>query len=81
MKLIIYSPERTVFDGEVELVELPGTKGRFTVLKDHEALISTLQQGFIRYVSNGEESRLDIKSGYVEVKQNVIQACILGLKD
>ena len=49
MKLIIYSPEKTVFDGEVEMAEFPGGRGRFQVLKDHDAIISTLVAGEIRY--------------------------------
>ena len=76
MKLIIYSPERTVYDGEVSLVELPGAKGRFEVLRDHDALISTLVAGDIRYVTDGEEQRQAVRSGYVEVRDNVISVCI-----
>ena len=76
MELIIYSPEKKVFDGEVDMVELPGGKGRFQVLKDHDSLISTLVAGDIRYRVNGEEIRQPILSGYVEVHNNVISACV-----
>ncbi len=76
MKLLIVSPEQTLFEGEVELVELPGTKGRFTVLRDHDAIITTLQNGEIRYVTGGEERRQPVAGGYAEVKSNVIAACI-----
>jgi F-type H+-transporting ATPase subunit epsilon len=77
MKLLIVSPERTLFEGDVQLVELPGTKGRFTVLKDHDALITTLQPGEIRYVvQGGTEARQPVAGGYAEVKQNVISACV-----
>jgi F-type H+-transporting ATPase subunit epsilon len=76
MKLLIVSPEQTLFEGEVELVELPGTKGRFTVLRDHDAIITTLQSGEIRYVVSGEERRQPVAGGYAEVKSNVVSACI-----
>ena len=76
MKLIIYSPEKTVFDGEVEMVELPGGKGRFQVLKNHDSLISTLVAGIIRYRINDEEFQQAIQSGYVEVHNNQIFACV-----
>lgn len=76
MKLIIYSPERTVFDGEVSLVEVPGTKGRFEILENHDAIITNLQPGVIRYVANGEETRQPVTSGYVEVHNNLISACV-----
>ena len=76
MKLTIYSPEKTVFDGEVSLVEVPGTKGRFEILPNHDAIISTLQPGVIRYISEGKETRQPVRSGYVEVHNNMISACV-----
>ncbi|MBR0038237.1 MAG: F0F1 ATP synthase subunit epsilon [Bacteroidales bacterium] len=76
MKLTIYSPEKTIFDGEVSLVEVPGTKGRFEILKDHDAIITTLQPGVIRYISDGQETRQPVTSGYVEVHKNQISACV-----
>lgn len=76
MKLTIYSPEHTVYEGEVELTELPGIKGRFVVLENHDALITTLTQGHIRYVENGKEMFIEITKGYAEVKNNVITACV-----
>ncbi len=77
MKLTIYSPEKTVFDGEVELCEVPGTKGRFTILRDHDSIITTLQPGNIRYVVGGATIMQPVKSGYVEVHHNVISACVM----
>jgi len=76
MKLIIYSPEKTVFDGEVSLVEVPGTKGRFEILQNHDAIITTLQPGDIRYVTADGEVRQPVVSGYVEVHNNLISACV-----
>lgn len=76
MKLIIYSPEKTLFDGEVSLVEVPGSKGRFEILQNHDAIITTLQPGVIRYIADGEEVRQEVRSGYVEVHNNVISACV-----
>lgn len=76
MKLIIYSPEKTIFDGEVSLVEVPGTKGRFEILKNHDAIITTLQPGEIRYVTSEGEVRQPVTSGYVEVHNNLISACV-----
>lgn len=76
MKLTVYSPEYAVYEGEVELVELPGAKGRFVVLENHDALISTLVKGLIRYVEGGTEKVIEIDKGYAEVKNNVVTACV-----
>ena len=76
MRLIIFSPEKTVFEGEVSLCEVPGKKGRFTILQDHDSIITTLQEGNIRYVVDGQEILQSVTSGYVEVHKNVISACV-----
>jgi len=76
MKLEIISPEKRIFTGEVESVSLPGTAGRFTVLSHHAALISSLKAGEITYTVGGNETKLNIDSGFVEVNNNVVSVCI-----
>ncbi len=75
MKLTIYSPEKTLFDGDVTLCEVPGGRGRFTVLSGHDSIVSTLTAGEIRYATADGEQRLGIRGGYVEVKNDVISVC------
>lgn len=75
LHLTIVCPEQTLFEGEVEQVNLPGTLGGFTVLADHAPLISSLRKGSIRYVIGADEQMLEIKSGFVEVKENKVLIC------
>ena len=49
LTLKIISPEREVLSEKVDLVELPGSQGRFEVLRDHAPLVSSLDEGVIRY--------------------------------
>ena len=74
--LHIISPEGTLVDAAVSAVTLPGSVGPFEVLKDHAALISSLEQGEIAYVSEGTEHRVPIVSGFVEVHDNQVDACV-----
>lgn len=76
MKLDIVSPEGQLFSGEIEVATFPGDKGSFTVLYNHAPIISTLGIGCIRWVQNGVEESLAIKSGFVEVENNAIVACV-----
>lgn len=75
MKLTIYSPEKTLFDGDVTLCEVPGGKGRFTVLSGHDSIVSTLTEGNIRYATDQGEEGLHIRGGYVEVRDDIISVC------
>ena len=76
MNLIIISPEKTIYNGEVSAVSVPGKNGRFTVLHNHAAIISTLVKGDISYKTDEGESTLAINSGLVEVNRNDITICI-----
>ena len=73
--LIIYSPERTILEKMVCKVSLPGTMGRFMVLKDHAPLISSLEEGRITFMSGGLEENVDIRSGFVEIAFNRVTVC------
>ena len=76
IQLHILSPEGTLVQTEVSLVTLPGMLSPFTVLPGHAALLSALVAGDIRYVEGGKEERLAIKEGFVEVRDNVVSACV-----
>ena len=73
--LIIYSPERTILEKMVSKVSLPGSMGRFMVLKDHAPLISSLEEGRIVFMSGGVEGNVDIVSGFVEIAFNKVTVC------
>ncbi len=76
MRLEIISSEKTLFDGEVELVTLPGTKGSFTVLNNHASLVSTLQKGKIEYEAKGVRHSVETSGGFVDIDNNRIAVCI-----
>lgn len=73
MKLEIITPEKKLFDGKVKLVQVPGTKGSFEILKNHAPIISTLSRGTIKVITDTDQQQLiDIVSGIIEVKANSI---------
>ena len=76
LQLTIVSPEHILFEGDVQLVTLPGTLGSFTVLPDHAPIISSLENGEITFSADGEMKSIEIKGGFVEVKDNLISICI-----
>ena len=52
MKLEIITPERHLFDGEADLVQLPGTDGLFEVLNNHAPMIAALGSGNVKIGNN-----------------------------
>ena len=74
--LHILSPEGTLVKADVSLVTLPGIVSPFTVLPGHAALVTALVKGDIRYVEDGNENRLPIREGFVEVRDNKVKVCV-----
>ena len=72
----VISPERTLVHAVVDSVELPGTKGRFEVLKNHAALISSLERGRVVFRTGEKTESVDISSGFVEINDNHVVACV-----
>lgn len=76
LQLTIASPHGVIYDGSVSLVTLPGELGSFTVLPGHAPIISSLQKGMIKYEENGKSTEIEIKSGFVEVSNDIVSVCI-----
>lgn len=77
LRLKIISPEKRIFDGEVNRVTVPGTLGEFEILVNHAPIISSLESGKVSYeIATGELKQLEIESGFVEVQKNVISLCV-----
>ena len=77
MQLELLSPNKILFSGEIHLIQVPGTKGSFEVLKNHVPIVSSLDKGKIKIITlNGEEKYFDIKDGFIEVKNNEISVLV-----
>jgi len=83
MHLIILTPERKVFDGEVDLVQLPGSAelGSFEILKNHAPIISNLAPGRMRIKGPQGEHEYVISSGFVEARDNEVNVMIEGVTE
>lgn len=73
MFLEIITPDKKVFSGEVKLIQVPGSKGAFEILKNHAPIISTLDKGTIKVVDlYDQEQFFEIDGGVIENKSNKI---------
>jgi len=73
MYLEIITPDKKIFEGEVKLIQLPGSKGGFEILTNHAPIISTLDKGTIKIQDmNNNEQLFEVDGGVVENKSNKI---------
>ncbi len=72
MDLKIITPEQIIYEGEADLVQLPGIDGLFEILKNHTPMIAALKKGKVKIGNNNEFSYLEINGGVVEILDNRI---------
>ena len=70
LKFRIVTPERVVFEEEVDQVTMMTRNGEITVLPHHLPLVTILEPGELRYKKNNEEHFLAVSGGFVEVKSD-----------
>ena len=70
IKFKIVTPERTVYEAEIDQVTLPTQDGEITVLAHHIPLISVLQAWELVAKKDGEEIAMAVSGGMVEVRKN-----------
>ena len=68
----IVTPERMLFDAEVDMVTLPGSAGQMGVMGGHVPLLSTLDIGEIILHTGDEQEYLAVSGGVVEVRPNKV---------
>jgi len=63
----LVSPEKLLFSGDVDQVDVPGSEGDFGVLAGHAPLIALLRPGLMTVYAGGEQTRLVVLGGFAEV--------------
>ena len=82
MNFILLSPQRKLYEVEVDSVTVPGMKGSFTVWENHAALINTLKSGELILRQDGKELKtFNVDGGFVEVRDNKVSVCVERVLD
>jgi len=73
MKVEIINPDKTVFSGDADIVQLPGKDGSFEILNNHAPIISVLKKGKIKIVDKDKKTDyFEINGGVIEVVKNKV---------
>jgi F-type H+-transporting ATPase subunit epsilon len=68
LSLKVVTPERIVYEDNVDSVSVMTEIGEVTILPNHVPLVSNLRSGEVRLKKNGEESHLVASTGFLEVR-------------
>ena len=71
--LELVTPERLLFNEEVQLVRAPGINGSFGVLAHHAPLLTELGTGMIKVtLANGQETFIATTGGFMQVSREKV---------
>ena len=68
----IVSQDRTVFQGDVDFVVLPGAAGEMGILPHHAPVLTTLKFGVIKVRRGGKEELFAVAGGVAEVQPTIV---------
>jgi F-type H+-transporting ATPase subunit epsilon len=63
----LVAPDKLLFSGEVDQVDIPGMDGDFGVLADHAPLVALLRPGVLTVKVGADAQRIVIFGGFAEV--------------
>jgi len=75
--LKVVTPFGEFFNETITSCTIPGTRGQFQILKDHAALISTVNVGSLKIeYSDAKSVFVAVSGGFCEVKDNQVEIIV-----
>lgn len=68
----IVSQDRMVFEGDADMVVVPGVDGEMGILPNHAPLLSTLNFGILKVRYKGHEEEFAVSGGVIEVQPDIV---------
>jgi ATP synthase F1 epsilon subunit len=78
LTVTVISPEKQIFSGPAEYVNIPGTMGYFGVLVNHSPIVSELAIGILEIKHKDQITKIVVDGGFAEVKANQIKILTNG---
>lgn len=70
LSLKIVTPEKVIYENNIEQVSVPTTTGEITILSHHVPLVSILQAGELKIKDKNGEQVMAVSGGFLEIKAN-----------
>jgi F-type H+-transporting ATPase subunit epsilon len=68
----IVSQDRLVFEGDADIVIVPGVAGEMGILPNHAPLLTTMKFGILKVRYQGEDHIFTVAGGVVEVQPHIV---------
>ena len=65
----LVAPDKLLFSGEVDQVDLPGAEGDFGVLAGHAPVVAAIRPGILTVTAGGRQQKIIVLGGLAEVSE------------
>ncbi|MGB5593871.1 MAG: ATP synthase F1 subunit epsilon [Crocosphaera sp.] len=72
----VITPDKTVWDGDVQEAILPSTSGQLGILSGHAPLLTALDTGVMRVRPDKEWKSIVVTGGFAEVEENEVKVLV-----
>ena len=69
----VISPEKVLFEGQVDSVVAPAFDGEVGILPQHAPMMTLLGKGELRLGQNGTSGRFNISGGFLQVLNDSVR--------
>lgn len=77
LNIEVVTPQRKIFKGKAESVNVPGSLSPFEILYNHAPIVSSLETGIIRIVKeNSDKLFFTVSSGFLENRDNQVSILV-----
>ena len=80
MRVVVISPEQSVFDGEADQVVAPAFDGEVGILPRHAPFMTLLGKGVLSVRRGSTSSRFDVSVGFLQVLNDVVRVVVGSAK-
>ena len=72
LRVVVISPEHTLFDGVADAVVAPAWDGELGILRGHAPLMALLGEGDVRVRNAGKTEHFHVEGGFLQVVDDVV---------
>ncbi|HEX9892378.1 MAG TPA: ATP synthase F1 subunit epsilon [Gemmatimonadales bacterium] len=73
MRVLVISPEASMFDGDAESVVVPVYDGQVGILPGHAPFMAPLGRGTLTITHQGQPRRFRVNGGFLQVVSNTVR--------
>jgi F-type H+-transporting ATPase subunit epsilon len=72
LRVVVISPERTIYEGEADSVIAPAWDGELGILRGHAPLMALLGEGSLRVRRGNDTEHFHVAGGFLQVVDDVV---------